>query len=162
MKMWRVACSAILLIGALAGCTSGPFGAMAPASLAKAPLTIRTVSGDRAFIVEIARSAEEQQRGMMFRETMASNAGMIFPMDPPRMASFWMKNTLIPLDMIFVRSDGTIARIAPETVPQSLEPVSSGEPIAAVLEIAGGESAKQGIGEGDQVIWRDPEGRQAR
>ena len=159
MMKWRVALSAFLLIAAGAGCTSGPFAAMTTESLAKVPLTIRTATGDRSFTVEIARSGEEQQRGMMFRENMAANAGMIFPMEPPRMASFWMKNTLIPLDMIFVRSDGTIARIAPDTVPQSLEPVSSGEPIAAVLEIAGGQAAKQGIGEGDRVIWRDPQGK---
>lgn len=81
---------------------------------------------------------------------------MIFPMNPPRPASFWMKNTLIPLDMIFVRTDGSIARIAPETVPHSLEPVGSGEPVAAVLEIAGGDAAKLGIAEGDTVIWRAP------
>ncbi len=159
MNSWRVAFSAILLIAAGAGCTSGPFAAMTEASLVKVPLTIKTAKGDRIFTTEIARSGEEQQRGMMFRETMEPNAGMIFPMDPPRMASFWMKNTLIPLDMIFVRADGTIARIAPETVPQSLEPESSGEPVAAVLEIAGGQAAKQGIGEGDLVIWRDPQAK---
>ena len=75
-------------------------------------------------------------------------------MDPPRPASFWMKNTVIPLDMIFVRPDGTIARIAADTVPYSLDPVDSGEPVSAVLEIAGGRAAELGIAEGDKVSWR--------
>ena len=83
---------------------------------------------------------------------------MIFPFPQPRMASFWMRNTLIPLDMIFIRADGTIARIAAKTVPHSLEPVSSGEPVAAVLEIAGGRAAELGIGEGDRVSGRDSKG----
>ena len=128
------------------------------AALDQTKLTIRTAAGELHFRVEIARSFEEQQRGMMFRQSLASDRGMIFPLTPLREASFWMKNTLIPLDMIFVRQDGTIARIAPETVPHSLAPVSSGEPVAAVLELAGGEAAKQGIAEGDVVTWRDPKG----
>jgi uncharacterized membrane protein (UPF0127 family) len=89
----------------------------------------------------------------MHRQSLAPDRGMIFPYDQPRPASFWMKNTLIPLDMIFVRSDGTIARIAAETVPLSLEPVPSLEPVAAVLEIAGGRAAELGIQPGDRVRW---------
>jgi uncharacterized membrane protein (UPF0127 family) len=78
---------------------------------------------------------------------------MIFPHEPPRMASFWMKNTLIPLDIIFVRPDGTIANIAENTVPLSLEPVPSLEPVGAVLELAGGRTAELGIKAGDKVEW---------
>ncbi len=141
----------------LTGCTQAQTNDAA-SNLDVTKLSIRTVKGDRHFQVEIARSFEEQQRGMMFRQSMASNRGMIFPLNPIREASFWMKNTLIPLDIIFVRQDGTIARIAPEAVPHSLEPVTSGEPVAAVLELAGGEAAKQGILEGDLVIWSDPKG----
>jgi uncharacterized protein len=154
---WRASVTAVLLIVAGAGCSSGPFAAMTSQALEQTSLTILTAQGERKFTVEIASTPEDQQRGLMFRESLLPSKGMIFPMDPPRMASFWMKNTLIPLDMIFIRADGTIARIAPETAPQSLEPVSSGEPIAAVLEIAGGEAAKQGIGEGDRIIWRNPQ-----
>lgn len=91
----------------------------------------------------------------MFRSELAPDAGMIFPMKPPRPASFWMRNTIIPLDMIFIRPDGTIARIAAQTVPYSLTPVDSGEPVSAVLEIAGGRSAELGIAEGDKVDWKD-------
>ena len=91
--------------------------------------------------------------GLMNRQSLAPDRGMIFPYDPPRPASFWMKNTLIPLDMIFVRPDGTIGSIAANTVPLSLDPVPSGEPVAAVLEIAGGRSAELGISAGDKVSW---------
>jgi uncharacterized membrane protein (UPF0127 family) len=89
----------------------------------------------------------------MFRERLGPNEGMIFPFPSPRPASFWMKNTLIPLDIIFIRSDGSIARIAANTVPHSLEPVAVGEPVGAVLELRGGRSAELGIGEGDRVSW---------
>ena len=89
----------------------------------------------------------------MNRQSLAPDHGMIFPYDPPRDASFWMKNTLIPLDIIFIRPDRTIARIAAQTVPLSLDPVSSLEPISAVLEIGGGRAAELGIQPGDRVAW---------
>ena len=139
-------------------CSTGPLGTSAAQAAELLPLTIKTAKGVRKFRVEIARTSEEQARGLMFRESLPVDGGMIFPLIPPRYASFWMKNTLIPLDMIFIRSDGTIERIEPETVPQTLEPVSSGEPVAAVLEIDGGMAAKLGITEGDKVSWSDPKG----
>lgn len=89
----------------------------------------------------------------MHRQSLAPDRGMIFPYDPPRPASFWMKNTLIPLDLIFVRPDGTIGSIAANAVPLSLDPIPSGEPVTAVLEIAGGRSAELGIRPGDKVSW---------
>lgn len=94
--------------------------------------------------------------GLMFRTALAPDRGMIFPMDPPRDASFWMRNTLIPLDMIFVRADGSIANIAANTVPYSEEPMRSDGPVAAVLEIAGGRCAELGIQPGDKVKWGTP------
>jgi uncharacterized membrane protein (UPF0127 family) len=124
-----------------------------PAGLELAPLEIRSGTRVHRFTVEVARSADEQARGLMFRQTLGPGEGMIFPFDPPRPASFWMKNTLIPLDMLFVRADGSIARIAANTVPLSLDQVAHGEPVAAVLELAGGRAAQLGIGEGDRVIW---------
>ncbi|RJF85631.1 DUF192 domain-containing protein [Sphingomonas cavernae] len=117
------------------------------------PLRVKTAKGMVNFRVEVARTEEEQARGLMYRTSLPADGGMIFPFSPPRPASFWMKNTLIPLDMIFIRPDGSIARIAEETVPQSLEPVQSGEPVAAVFEIAGGRAAALGIAEGDHVSW---------
>ena len=126
------------------------------ASQSRETLKIRTLSGkSHIFRIEVARSEAEQARGLMFRETLAPDAGMIFPMAPPRFASFWMKNTLIPLDMIFIRADGSIAAIAAETIPYSLAPVGSGEPVAAVFEIAGGRAAQLGIAEDDMVVWND-------
>lgn len=117
------------------------------------PLTITSNGRDHRFTVEVARTGEEQAMGLMYRNALAPDRGMIFPMNPPRNASFWMRNTLIPLDMIFVRADGTIANIAENTVPYSEEPVMSDGPVAAVLEIAGGRSAELGIKAGDKVNW---------
>lgn len=124
-----------------------------PAGLEQVPLTISSNGREHRFIVEVARTGEEQAMGLMFRTQLAPDRGMIFPMDPPRNASFWMRNTLIPLDMIFVRADGTIANIEANTVPYSEEPVRSVGPVAAVLEIPGGRSAELGIKPGDRVKW---------
>ena len=117
------------------------------------PLTIRTATGTHKFSVEVAATPAEQEKGLMFRRTLAPDRGMIFPYDPSQNVAFWMKNTLIPLDMVFIRSDGHVARIAANTVPMSLEPVPSGEPVAAVLEIAGGRAAQIGMKSGDLVEW---------
>jgi uncharacterized membrane protein (UPF0127 family) len=117
------------------------------------PLTIHSATGDHHFTVEVARTPEQQGRGLMFVRSLAGNRGMIFPYDPPQDVAFWMKNTLIPLDMVFIRSDGTIARI---TTARALDetPVPGGEPIAAVLEIRGGRAAELGISAGDRVDWQ--------
>ena len=88
----------------------------------------------------------------MFRKSLGGNEGMIFPYDPPQEVSFWMKNTLIPLDIIFVRPNGTIARIT-KAEPMDLTALPSGEPISVVLEIRGGRAAELGIKEGDSVSW---------
>ncbi len=143
-----------------AGCRAEPQTAVqptaartAPSGLEVVPLEISSDGRRHAFSVEVARTPAEQARGLMFRESLGANEGMIFPFPSPRPASFWMKNTLIPLDIIFIRSDGSIARIAANTVPHSLEPVAVAEPVAAVLELRGGRSAELGIGEGDRVSW---------
>ena len=90
---------------------------------------------------------------MMFRRSLAPDRGMLFPYSPPQPVGFWMSNTFIPLDMIFIRADGSIARIA-TAAPHSLEIVSSSEPVAAVLEIGGGRAADLGIREGDRASYR--------
>ncbi|HWH22918.1 MAG TPA: DUF192 domain-containing protein [Allosphingosinicella sp.] len=120
--------------------------------LERMPLQIR--SGDKVhkFEVEVAATPEQQATGLMFVERLGPDEGMLFPFNPPRPASFWMKNTLIPLDMIFVRPGCTIARIAVNTIPQSLDPVGVEEPVSAVLELAGGRTAELGIKEGDCVV----------
>lgn len=116
------------------------------------PLEIRAGGRVHRFKVELAQTADEQSYGLMNRTALGPDEGMLFPFSPPRPASFWMKDTLIPLDMIFVRADGSIARIAANTVPHSLESVAVGEPVAAVLEIAGGRAAELGIDETARVI----------
>lgn len=148
---------ALAIAAALAACT--PTAAVPEASLERAesgleqmPLTITSSSGVHRFIVEVARSDDEQARGMMFRESLAPDRGMIFPYHPPQPVSFWMENTLIPLDMVFIRADGTIARIT-TAVPLSQDRAPSGEPVSAVLELAGGRAAQLGIKAGDRVKW---------
>ena len=155
MRRIAVMAALLALAPALPGCapaTARSVVAQSPA-MQRVPLSIATARGTRHFTVEVARSDAEQARGLMFRTSLASNVGMLFPMAPPRAATFWMKNTLIPLDMIFVRADGTIARIAANTVPESLDMVDSGEPVIAVLELAGGAAAAQGIAANDRVRW---------
>jgi uncharacterized protein len=116
------------------------------------PLTIHSASGDHRFTVDVAATPAQQQRGLMFVKSLAPDRGMIFPYDPPQPVAFWMKNTVIPLDMIFIRADGTIARIA-TAKPLDETPVPSGEAIALVLEIRGGRAAELGVREGDKVEW---------
>jgi uncharacterized membrane protein (UPF0127 family) len=123
------------------------------AKVAIIPLVIKSAHGVNRFKVEVARTSEEQERGLMFRPHIAPDGGMIFPMNPARMASFWMKNTVSSLDIVFIRPDRTIARIAANAVPYSLEPIDSGEPVSAVLEIAGGRAAELGISANDKVSW---------
>ena len=148
----------LLAVPTLAACQPSTGGAGAiersPAGLDQVPLTITTAAGKKLpFTVEVARTVEQQAQGMMNRQSLAPDRGMIFPYDPPVAASFWMKNTLIPLDMIFVRADGTIARIEANAAPLSLDPVAAGEPVGAVLELAGGRSAELGITPGARVEW---------
>jgi uncharacterized membrane protein (UPF0127 family) len=116
------------------------------------PLTIRSANGAHRFEVAVAASPREQELGLMFRRSLGANEGMIFPFDPPQAVAFWMKNTLIPLDMVFIGADGKIVRVA-TAKPLDETPVPSTAPIVAVLEIAGGRAAELGIGAGDQVDW---------
>ena len=88
----------------------------------------------------------------MFRKSLPGDRGMIIPYEPPQEVAFWMKNTLIPLDNIYIRADGTIARIV-HAQAMDLTPLPSGEPIAGVLEIRGGRAAELGIKEGDIATW---------
>jgi uncharacterized membrane protein (UPF0127 family) len=124
----------------------------AQTGLREVPLTIRSKSGVHHFTVEVAATEQQQETGLMFRSTLAGDRGMIFPYDPPQEVAFWMKNTLIPLDIVYIRADGTIARIV-HAQSMDLTPLPSGEPIALVLEIRGGRAAELGIAEGDRVTW---------
>lgn len=101
--------------------------------------------------VEVARSLEEQKHGLMFVSSIGNGKGMLFPYSAPREIFFWMKNTMIPLDMIFVRADRTICRIVAEARPRDMTPIPSQEPVIAVIEIGGGEAKRLGISVGDKV-----------
>jgi uncharacterized membrane protein (UPF0127 family) len=115
--------------------------------------TVEIVSknGVHAFSVETATTAEEQARGLMFRKEVPEGTGMLFDFGEERPLEFWMKNTYVSLDIIFVRADGTIIRIADHTQPLSEARIPSGGPARAVLEVVAGTAQKLGIRPGDKV-----------
>lgn len=121
------------------------------AQLATAPLSIKTDAATHAFTVEIADTPEAITQGMMFRESMEPNSGMLFDFGEVRQASMWMKNTLISLDMLFIDADGKVIAIARNAVPGSTRSLGPGVPVRAVLEIAGGRAKELGIQPGDTV-----------
>jgi uncharacterized membrane protein (UPF0127 family) len=122
-------------------------------TLPKQPLTIIDDSGHHhAFQVEMATTPQEQETGLMFRPSVPADGGMLFVFPSAQPEPFWMKNTLVPLDMVFINPDGTIRAIAENTVPYSLAAVDSGGPVLAVLELQGGLTAKEKISVGDRVI----------
>lgn len=113
---------------------------------------VETRDGVRhGFTVELALTPEEQSRGLMYRTVLGEESGMLFFYPSCTSASFWMMNTLIPLDMIFIEADGRIARIAEMTVPETLDVHESGVPVNGVLEVKGGLTERLGIEEGDFV-----------
>ncbi|MCK5931465.1 MAG: DUF192 domain-containing protein [Fulvimarina manganoxydans] len=114
-------------------------------------LRIVTDKGAVPITVEIADTDEERRTGLMFREEMAADHGMLFVFDETRMVSMWMENTLIPLDMLFIGEDGTIRTIGRNAKPLSRDIISSKEPVRYVLELNGGAAARLGIAVGDKV-----------
>jgi len=115
------------------------------------PLEIATKSGVRVFSVEMATTEEEKQTGLMYRKELADGKGMLFDFSPEQQISMWMKNTYISLDMIFIRADGRILRIAENTEPLSTKIISSGGLTKGVLEVVAGTAQKYGIQPGDRV-----------
>jgi uncharacterized membrane protein (UPF0127 family) len=114
-------------------------------------ITVDTAKGHTVFKVEIAADHASQEKGLMYRKKMAANAGMIFDFDQDVMTSFWMKNTILPLDIIFIRSDGVVSSVAANAVPMSETPIPSSEPVRAVLELNAGRAAQIGMKPGDKV-----------
>lgn len=123
---------------------SGPF--------ALTPLVIRTPTESHLFQVELAETADQRMQGLQGRRTLDPQAGMLFVFDSEAIATMWMKNTLIPLDMLFVSSNGRIVGIATNTKPFSLRPLSSPGPVKAVLELNAGTAERLGITPGDRVL----------
>ena len=117
------------------------------------PLTITSLGKKHAFRVEMARTPQEQARGLMFRTEMGPNEGMLFPYDPPRVLSFWMKNTVLSLDLIFIGPDHRIINVAANAVPYSEASIVSDAPAIATLEIGGGRAKELGIVAGAKVDW---------
>lgn len=129
-----------------------PAGAQAEVTFETSPLTIESGSGTLGFEVELAVSPEQRRQGLMFRESLDSDQGMLFDFGRTAPVTMWMRNTFIPLDMLFIEADGRIARIVADTEPLSDAVIGSGGPVRAVLELSAGTSADLGIAVGDQVV----------
>lgn len=132
------------------------FVARAQAKMRVEELTIEPAGGGdaRAFMVELAETDQEKAVGLMFRTQLADSAGMLFWYGSAHDITMWMRNTYIPLDMVFIGEGGTIARIEAETEPLSEQIIAAGSPVIAVLEIPGGAAARLGIKPGDKVRHR--------
>lgn len=115
---------------------------------------LEVVSGDRRhiFMVEVARNDAQRARGLMFRQSMPQDNGMLFDFERDQMVSMWMKNTYISLDMIFIFADGRVHRIESRTEPESEKIISSGVPVRAVLELNAGVATRLGLKPGDRIV----------
>lgn len=142
---------AVITIIAFACAAYAAIGEIPQPILETSQLTIVTDDGRHDFEVELADDPDERRIGMMGRVALASDAGMLFDMGEPEVAGFWMKNTLISLDLLFIDEDGQILAIAEEAVPGSLRRISAGVPVRAVLELNGGQTDELGIEPGDRV-----------
>lgn len=140
---WPAAICVLVLVFALSA---------AQAAVDPVPLRIQAAQGEQVFRIEIAATPEEQRRGLMFRQSLAEDAGMLFPFPQPRQAHFWMRNTFIALDLLFIAPDGRIESIRADAVPHDETTLSSRGEVIAVLEIPAGEAARRGIAPGDRVL----------
>lgn len=143
MKTLRLSAFALIAAALSAGANADP--------MEVTPLSILSGETTHAFTVEVANDRDEVATGLMNRESMAADSGMLFDFTPPREPAMYMKNTLIPLDMFFIADDGKIEMIARNAVPGSLRTISPGIPVRAVLELNGGLAAELGIQPGDTV-----------
>jgi len=154
---------------ALSACSSGVLdgGSGAASAKTRAPmvhpvsglpvidLTVQGKGVRHAFRVEVAATQEQQAKGLMFRTEMGADEGMLFPEETPRQPAFWMKNTVIPLDIIFIGTDGRILNIA-DAKPYDLTPLPAAGLASGVLELNAGRSTQLGIKPGDKVTWKLP------
>lgn len=152
MTLLRAAAVALAL--GLTALAPGGARAQAQPTTQEAPLeTLTIVSGGtrHAFQVEVMRTADQRAKGLMFRRYMPPDRGMLFDFGASEPVAMWMQNTYIPLDMLFIRKDGTVARIAENAEPLSTRTIPSGEPVLSVLELNGGVARQLGIKPGDKV-----------
>ncbi len=119
----------------------------------KGTIVIKTETGEHSFDIEVMTTGGERAKGLMFRRSMPDRSGMLFLYDRPQGAAMWMKNTFIPLDMVFIAEGGTVHRIETNTEPFSTAPISSEGDIIAVLELNAGEAARIGLKRGDPVLY---------
>lgn len=144
----------IVLLAGLAGPTAGPAAGQEGLEVFdRNSLVVRTAAGDEhRFDVELALTGRQQSQGLMYRPRMAPDAGMLFVYGQTRTVSMWMRNTAIPLDMLFIAEDGEVVKIVERTVPYSLAIIPSGRPVRGVLEINGGTASRLGLRSGDLVV----------
>lgn len=152
VNFWKPAVVALALaLAAPAMTTAFAPAAAEPAAAALEPLSISTASGRHAFEVEVMRTEEGRERGLMFRRSMPADHGMLFDFDGERVIDMWMKNTFIPLDMIFIGRAGKVVAVLENTEPMSERILSSRVPALRVLEVNAGTAARIGLEIGDAV-----------
>ncbi len=151
IRFHRAAVSAALLL--FVG-LAALLGAASPgqAEMRKDILKLVTASGEHRFTIEVAITGEEKARGLMFRRSLADDAGMLFPYEPPQEATMWMRNTYISLDMVFIRADGVVHRIELGTEPFAEAVIGSNGDVLAVLELKAGIADRIGLKAGDRAI----------
>ena len=118
--------------------------------------TVRTAHGTHAFRAWVANTQERRAQGLMYLRQLDADQAMYFPLGPPQWASFWMKNTYVSLDLLFIAADGRVVNIAERATPLSLEPIPASAPVVAVLEVVAGTAARLGIAPGDRVVLARP------
>lgn len=153
--MLRLAAAFVLAVSLMpAACADAapePAEPISQITFRETPLVLETQSGVHDFTVEVAETPEQRERGLMFRETMAADHGMIFDYHRDVDISMWMKNTILPLDMLFIRADGTVFDVVKGAVPYSTDIISSGGKVRAVLELNAGTVDALQIRRGDKV-----------
>ena len=155
----------LALLASAAACSQGGPGAAATAAAPAEPavhpesglpiIPLRVKSGGKwhKFRVEVASTPQQQSKGLMFRTALGADEGMLFVQNPPRRTAFWMRNTVIPLDIIYIGPDHRVLNIAANAVPYDETPLPAAGPSSGVLELNGGRAAQLGIVPGDRVEW---------
>jgi uncharacterized membrane protein (UPF0127 family) len=151
LPRWTLAVTLLVLVVLAAAPRGRAMDVEKLESFPRSTVQIRTHESAEWFSVWVADSPAREEQGLMFQHWLAPDTGMLFPQEPPRVMSMWMKNTLIPLDMLFIDPRGRIVYIKADATPESEDIITNPTPVRAVLELAGGEAARRGIRVGDSV-----------